>query len=89
MLNNLIISYFIIINIIGIIIMGIDKNYAKKHKWRIAEKTLWRIAIIGGACGTTIGMKVFHHKTQHPNFKWGFPILALLDLVLFYFILHI
>lgn len=89
MLSKFIIGYFIIINLVGIIIMGVDKNYARKHKWRIPERTLWKIAIIGGACGTTIGMKIFHHKTQDPNFKVGFPILALLDLVLFYFILHI
>nr|WP_249310363.1 DUF1294 domain-containing protein [Bacillus sp. FJAT-49736] len=74
---------------IGFIIMGTDKNYAKKHKWRIPERTLWKIAIIGGACGTTLGMSVFRHKTQHLNFKWGFPFLAIADLVIFYFLIHI
>jgi len=81
------IYYLILINLIGLLVMKVDKQRAKKHQYRISEKTLWIIAIIGGAIGTTMGMKIFRHKTKHFNFKVGFPILAIIEIVLFvYFI---
>lgn len=62
--------------------MGMDKRKAKKGKWRISERTLFLVALLGGAIGSTIGMHVFHHKTRHWYFKFGFPTLALLQIVL-------
>lgn len=63
------IVYLLIINIIGIYIMYSDKEKAKHGQFRIREATLWRVAFLGGAIGTTIGMKWFHHKTKHTSFK--------------------
>ena len=77
-----IIIYFILINIIGFLIMYIDKQKAKKGKWRIPEKTLFFIAIIGGGVGATMGMQVFRHKTRHWYFKYGFPLIAIAQLAL-------
>jgi uncharacterized membrane protein YsdA (DUF1294 family) len=68
-------------------IMGIDKKRAIKHKYRIRERTLWLVAIFGGAVGTTIGMQVYRHKTKHLSFKIGFPLLAIMEIVLSYAIL--
>lgn len=76
--------YLGVINIIGLTIMGIDKQKARQGKYRIPEATLWTVAIIGGAVGATIGMYFFRHKTKHTNFKIGLPILALIDLILIY-----
>jgi uncharacterized membrane protein YsdA (DUF1294 family) len=73
---------FIIMNLIGLIVMKIDKERAKKHQYRISEKTLWLIAIFGGAVGTTAGMQFFRHKTKHMPFKWGFPLLAAAEIIL-------
>ncbi|MGM9924580.1 MAG: DUF1294 domain-containing protein [Bacillus sp. (in: firmicutes)] len=73
--------YFGVVNIIGICIMGFDKQKAKKGKYRISEARLWLVALIGGACGSTLGMFLFRHKTKHINFRWGLPALSLLDLL--------
>nr|WP_263325586.1 DUF1294 domain-containing protein [Neobacillus sp. Marseille-Q6967] len=70
-------------NIIGLVMMGIDKSRAKKHQYRISEKTLWMAAVFGGAIGTTLGMQFFRHKTKHLSFKYGFPFLALVQIALF------
>ncbi|WP_042459575.1 DUF1294 domain-containing protein [Neobacillus dielmonensis] len=75
--------FFAVMNLIGIIIMGVDKQRAKRHQFRISERTLWLVAIFGGAIGSTAGMRYFHHKTKHVQFKWGFPILALVELVIY------
>jgi uncharacterized membrane protein YsdA (DUF1294 family) len=77
--------YFEVINFIGFCIMGADKRKAQKHQWRIPEKTLWLVTILGGAIGSTIGMYIFRHKTKRLSFTAGFPILAILHiLILFY-----
>ena len=41
-----IIIYFIVINILGFLVMYIDKQKAKKGKWRIPEKTLFIITAV-------------------------------------------
>ena len=62
--------------------MGADKKKAKRGQWRIPEKTLFLVAICGGAVGGTLGMYQFHHKTKHRSFQIGFPFLAVLQLLL-------
>lgn len=74
---------YFMLNIIGLIMMRVDKKRAQKHQYRISEKTLWMVAILGGAVGTTAGMKLYRHKTKHTSFKVGFPILAVIELILF------
>lgn len=74
--------YYIGMNFIGILAMFIDKRRARKHQYRIQEKTLWFIAVIGGAIGSTLGMALFRHKTKHLSFKWGFPLLSIMHIIL-------
>jgi len=71
--------YIIGINVIAFTMMGIDKRRAKEGKYRIAERTLWFMAVVGGAFGGTVGMYYFRHKTKHTNFKFGFPLLVILQ----------
>jgi uncharacterized membrane protein YsdA (DUF1294 family) len=78
---------YLLMNIIGLVIMRIDKTRAKRHQYRISEKTLWLVAIFGGAIGTTVGMKLFRHKTKHASFKFGFPLLAITQIILLYWFL--
>ncbi|KAA9023201.1 DUF1294 domain-containing protein [Niallia endozanthoxylica] len=86
-MTGFIVIYFFLINIIGLLIMKMDKQRAIKHQYRISEQTLWIIAIIGGAVGTAVGMNMFRHKTKRLSFKIGFQLLAVIDLfLLFYFI---
>ncbi|PFP27764.1 hypothetical protein COJ96_14205 [Bacillus sp. AFS073361] len=75
------VAYFIM-NIAGLVIMWEDKRRAKKHEFRISERTLWLVALFGGAVGATAGMQLYRHKTKHTSFKIGFPVLAVIELVL-------
>ena len=61
--ETLLAVYFIIINLFGFIIMGMDKRKAQKRAFRIPEATLFTVALIGGSIGTTVGMYFFRHKT--------------------------
>lgn len=74
----------VIINIVTFIIYGIDKYKAKKGKWRIPENSLIGLAIIGGSIGAYLGMRVWHHKTMHLKFKYGIPLIIVIQLVIVY-----
>lgn len=64
------------------VVMGIDKYKAKAGRWRVPERTLFLMALLGGALGGVVGMKVFHHKTKHRYFQYGFPALLTAQLAL-------
>ena len=67
--------YLLIINALSFLLMLIDKQKAKKGLWRIPEKTLFAVALLGGSLGGIAGMKVFHHKTKHLKFSLGLPLI--------------
>ena len=81
--------YIIIMNILAYISMGLDKRKAIKHQYRIPEKTLFLLALLGGSLGSILGMKKFHHKTKHWYFKYGMPLILCLHLLLGVFWEHI
>ena len=69
-----------VMSVISFTLMGIDKAKARRGSRRIPEKTLFLFTLLGGGIGGTFGMHVFHHKTRHWYFKYGFPLLLLLQL---------
>lgn len=77
-----ILIYLLIINIVAFAAYGIDKQKAKKRKWRIKEATLLSLAFVGGSIGALLGMKIFHHKTLKPAFKIGVPAMLLLHIII-------
>lgn len=79
--------YLLLINALGFLLMLIDKEKAKKNRWRIPEKTLLLIALLGGSLGSIMGMRLFRHKTQKPIFSMGLPILFALHTVILILIL--
>lgn len=85
-LTTILIVYLIIINISAFIIFGIDKRRAVKKRWRIAESTLFLLALIGGIIGAEAGMYIFHHKTRHLHFVIGIPLIFIFQVVIAFFI---
>ena len=74
--------YLLAVNVLLFALMGIDKYKARHDLWRIRESTLFACALIGGSLGGVLGMRVFHHKTLHPTFRYGFPGILAVQLVL-------
>lgn len=72
--------YYICVNVIAFILYGLDKKYAREGRWRIPEKTLLGIALIGGAAGAWIGMQTFRHKTKHMSFWTLVPLFAVVHM---------
>lgn len=81
-MDNIVLLYLVVINMIGFVLMGIDKSRAKRQAWRIPEKTLFTCAILGGSLGTIIGMNTFRHKTKHWQFKYGLPAILVVQVML-------
>ena len=64
-----------------------DKIKAKKKAWRIPEATLMGVAAIGGSFGSLVGMQLWRHKTKHPKFSVGIPVLLALHIALLVWLL--
>ena len=74
--------YLLAINILTFLLYGIDKWKAKRARWRIPESVLLGLAAIGGSIGAWLGMRVWHHKTQHKKFRYGVPAILVAQIVL-------
>lgn len=81
--------YLAIINAMAFMLMLIDKIKAKKKLWRIPERVLLGVSAIGGSLGGLIGMRLFRHKTKHPQFFVGIPVMLVIHIValVIYFIM--
>lgn len=71
-----------VINLLTFIVYGADKRRARKGKWRVPEKTLFLLPLLGGSIGALLGMRVFRHKTKHWYFVWGIPAILLAQIAL-------
>lgn len=69
--------------LMAVILTASDKRRARRGAYRIPERTLWLVAILGGSAAMYITMQGIRHKTKHRRFMWGLPALILLQVVLF------
>ena len=79
---KIILGYLLAVNITSFFLYGIDKYKAKKGRWRISEATLLLMAVIGGSIGAWVGMRIWHHKTMHKKFKYGIPVIIIMQIAL-------
>ena len=89
MVMKIALGYLVLINIIAFMLMGIDKSKAKRHQWRIPEKTLFLSALLFGSIGANLGMWVFRHKTRHIQFIVLMPLILIVQAVIIAFLYKI
>ena len=77
---KVLLAYLALINLLTFVFYGVDKRRAKKGAWRISEKTLLLLPLLGGSIGGILGMQVFRHKTKHWYFQFGVPAVLILQL---------
>lgn len=82
MIEHLVLLYLIIINAAALLLMLADKLKAKHGAWRIPEATLMGAAVLGGSIGALAGMYLFRHKTRHPKFTLGLPLILIVQIAL-------
>ena len=83
---NIFLCYLLAVNLAGFLLFGMDKSRARRHRWRIPEKTLFAVALLGGSLGSLAGMYGFRHKTRHRSFVLGIPVILVLQCVLVLFL---
>lgn len=81
-MKTFLITYVILMNLIGLLAMGMDKLKARRRKSRIPERTLFILALLFGSVGILIGMYLFHHKTKKLRFSIGIPVILVVQLLL-------
>ena len=81
-MTQTIVYILIALNIVTFFVYGIDKWKAKQGSWRISEATLLTLAVVGGSIGALLGLKVWHHKTMHKKFKYGLPLILIIQIIL-------
>jgi uncharacterized membrane protein YsdA (DUF1294 family) len=79
--------WLVLINLVTFLTFGLDKLKAKRKEKRekirrIPEKTLFLLAILGGSVGALLGMRVWHHKTLHKSFRFGIPLILILQIII-------
>ncbi|MBP9478573.1 MAG: DUF1294 domain-containing protein [Sebaldella sp.] len=86
-LYEIVLYYLLTINIFTMYTFFLDKSKAKNHKWRIKERTLFLLSIMGGSLGALLGMKLFKHKTKHWYFKYGIPAILVIQIALMIYLI--
>lgn len=84
--SQLLLIYLVLINLVSIIVTISDKVKAIKRKWRIPESTLLLLSALGGSVSMYITMLIIRHKTKHPKFMIGIPVIFALQCILVFLI---
>ena len=79
--------YLLVINILTFLIMWWDKHEAKLGDWRVSERFLFLLVLLGGGIGGVAGMYTFRHKTKKWYFKFGFPAILIIEIIIFVYYL--
>ena len=80
-IKSILLLFLLAINLLTFLLYGIDKWKAKRARWRIPESVLLGMAAFGGSVGALLGMRVWHHKTQHKKFRYGVPAILVAQIV--------
>ena len=81
--------YLVVMNVLGVAVMWSDKRRARLHRWRIPEKVLFGVSLLGGRAGTWAGMYLFRHKTKHWYFVVGMPLILVCQAALAIYLVHL
>lgn len=87
-INQILIIYFLLINLISFFNIGLDKLKSQLSHWRTKETTLWLLALLGGSLGTLLGMNFFRHKTKKNSFQIILALIFFLQIIIIYFFLN-
>lgn len=87
LLEKAIVGMLVVVNLAGFIVTGIDKNRAKKKKWRVPEKVLFYLAVLGACPGIYTAFWVFRHKTKKWYFIYGIPLIFLIQAAVLYYLI--
>lgn len=86
MIQILALTVFLLWNILTFVFYGLDKRRAVKGTYRLPEKLLLSMTLLGGGLGAFLGGRIFRHKTRKVYFRLAWLFGLLLDIVIIYWI---
>ena len=75
-------ALMVMMSIAGALVCTHDKRAARRGARRVSERTLWTLALLGGAAGVLAAMLAVRHKTRKARFVIFMPVLAALQISL-------
>lgn len=87
-MHNIIIPTLVILNILGFILVSLDKYKAKNKLWRIPERSFFLLSILGGSIGVYLGLFLFRHKTRNWYFMSVIPVIILAQAIFVYYLVN-
>lgn len=81
-------AWLMAVSLTAVLMTVWDKSRARRHQWRVPERTLWLLAMLGGSLATYVTMLAIRHKTLHRRFMWGLPLLMVMQTALLLFFLQ-
>lgn len=87
---DVLISWLTAINLVTFLVYAYDKAQASRNGWRVSERELLILALIGGSVGALSGMYIFRHKTAKKSFQVRLVLILLFQAVLIsaYFLIN-
>lgn len=76
----------LIVNIVNLALYGMDKYFAIQKMYRIPERVLLTVSMLGGGIGGLAAMNFFRHKT-HKWYFWAVNIVGTVVALLLLFLL--
>ena len=72
-----VLAWLVAVSVMAAALAAWDKSRARRKAWRVPERTLWLVSLLGGSIATCLTMCLLRHKTLHRRFMWGLPLLIL------------
>lgn len=70
---------YAVVSLVTFIAYAIDKSAARRGHWRISEKTLHLLALLGGWPGALVAQQTIRHKSKKASFRIVFWVTVLVN----------
>lgn len=71
---------YLVLGAVSIIVYWFDKRAAQADRWRVSERSLHTIDLIGGIAGGLVAQQLLRHKTSKRSFAVATLLIALLHI---------
>ena len=74
------IVYLAAVSLWAVCLVLYDKRAARRGLWRVRERTLMLVSVLGGSVAMLVAMRIIRHKTKHAKFMFGIPVIIVLQI---------
>jgi uncharacterized membrane protein YsdA (DUF1294 family) len=79
--TEVVLYYFVIVNIVTFFLYWKDKRSAKLGGWRVSEASLLIVIFLGGTLAALLAQKFLRHKNRKKSYQSKFLIVFTVQLI--------